>query len=147
MINSLKAYLISKYSLCLNQGIEVADKSNKEIGDYGEKVACRYIQSLGGKVLYQNYRGPRGGELDIVVRDRNVLAFVEVKTRTKKTDYSRPMDAVDIKKRNYIIRGAHAWIKMLKSNEHLWRYDVVEVYLLKNQKPEVHWVKRAFTEK
>lgn len=147
MIRTLKAYLISKYSPCLNQGVSVEDKSNKQIGDYGEKVACRYIQSLGAKVIYQNYRGPRGGEVDIIVRDRNVLVFVEVKTRTKKTNYSRPMDAVDFKKRNYIIRGAHAWIKMLKSKEHLWRYDVVEIYLLNEQKPEINWVKRAFTER
>lgn len=147
MIRTLKAYLISKYSLCLNQGISVGDKTNKEIGDYGEKIACRYLQSEGVKIIYKNYRGPRGGEVDVIVRDRNVLVFIEVKTRTKKTNYSRPMDAVDYKKRNYIIRGAHAWIKMLKSNEHLWRYDVVEVYLLDKQKPEVNWVKRAFTEK
>ena len=34
------------------------------------------------KVLFRNYRAPKGGEVDLVLRDGKVLVFCEVKTRT-----------------------------------------------------------------
>lgn len=120
--------------------------SNHQVGALGEKVAARYVQAHKGKVLYKNYRGPKGGEVDLIVREGEILVFVEVKTRTKKSQFSRPLDAVDGKKRDYIIRGAKAWRHMLQSDNVLWRYDVIEVYLLSGQPPEVNWIKQVFSE-
>jgi len=123
------------------------ERLNKNvIGDLGEKIAARFVQSQGGKVIFRNYRGPKGGELDIVARDKDTLCFIEVKTRTEKSEIRRPIDAVNIKKRHYIVRGGKSWLKLLKDPNVIWRYDVIEVILQQGEKPMVNWVKEAFTE-
>ena len=53
---------------------------SKAGGDYGEDLACKYLNKLGYKILERNYR-IRGGEIDIVAKDKEYLTFVEVKTR------------------------------------------------------------------
>lgn len=123
----------------------VGDKviTHIELGDLGEKMAVNYVRRQGAKVLYKNYRGPKGGELDLVVRDENTLCFVEVKTR-KRRDGSRPLDAVNAAKQELIERGARAWLKLLPHNDILWRFDVVEVTVQEGELPELCWVKDAF---
>ena len=54
--------------------------------------------------------------------------FVEVKTRHAEK-WSRPLDAVDSRKRRRIIRGAAAWLRLLDNPEVAFRFDVVEVIL------------------
>lgn len=113
-----------------------------EIGELGERIACAWLRANGCKVLYRNFRGPKGGELDIVARDGRVLAFVEVKTRTG--SWGRPLDAVDEEKRRLIRRGANAWLHLLGTREVPWRFDVAEVSLRDGCKPRVNLVKNAF---
>jgi len=114
------------------------------VGRYGEKLAARWLFVHGGKVLYRNYRGPRGGEVDIVCREGQVLAFVEVKTRTS-TAFGRPAAAVTLDKQALIVRGAAAYLRMLfQAREIPWRLDVVEVLLIPGEKPAVNWIKGAF---
>jgi len=114
-----------------------------QIGDLGEDIADHFLWANGRKVLYRNYRGPRGGELDIVARHGEVLTFVEVKTRTSE-GFGRPLDAVTVEKQKYIERGANAWLNLLKSRDMIWRFDVVEVILIEGEKPKVNIVEEAF---
>lgn len=114
------------------------------IGELGEKIACSALKSRGRKILYRNYRGPKGGEIDIVARDGEILSFVEVKTRRKR-DTSRPLDAVNKKKQELIKRGGNSWLGLLDTTEFIWRYDVVEVELIDGEVPEVTVVEGAFS--
>ena len=82
----------------------------------------------GYKILYRNFRGRSGGEIDIVCRDRDTLVFVEVKTRTRE-DFGRPFDAVDRDKQKRIARGGLAWLRLLDDPDILFRFDVVEVII------------------
>ncbi len=52
-------------------------------GARGEKLACRFLKRNGYKILFRNFRGRSGGEIDVVCRDNDTLVFVEVKTRTR----------------------------------------------------------------
>ena len=113
------------------------------IGELGENIACSALKSQGRKILYRNYRGPQGGEVDIVARDGDILSFVEVKTRRKR-DTSRPLDAVNKKKQELIKRGGRSWLGLLKETDFIWRYDVVEVELIDGEVPEVTVVNAAF---
>lgn len=113
------------------------------IGELGERIACSALRSRGRKILYRNYRGPKGGEIDIVARDGEVLSFVEVKTRRKR-DTSRPLEAVNKKKQELIKRGGNSWLGLLKESDFIWRYDVVEVELVDGEVPEVTVVEGAF---
>ncbi len=117
--------------------------SHIKIGKLGERMAAIKLRAEGRKILYRNYRGTRGGEIDIVARDRDVLTFVEVKTRKKRMT-GRPLDAVTPEKQKYIKRGAQSWLNMLKTEDFQWRYDVVEVELTEGKRPEITVINGAF---
>src|SRR6266481_1566060 len=112
-------------------------------GARGEKLARRYLRRNGYKVLFRNFRGRSGGEIDIVCRDNDTLVFVEVKTRTRE-DFGRPVEAVDRQKQKRISRGALVWLRMLDNPDILFRFDVVEVIVADNAKPRVELIKNAF---
>ena len=114
-----------------------------QIGDLGESIACSHLRASGRKVLYRNYRGPKGGEIDIVARDGEVLSFVEVKTRTHQ-GYGRPLDAVDQAKQELIERGANSWLHLLGSRDIPWRFDVVEIILEEGQLPSINVINNVF---
>jgi putative endonuclease len=147
-VPSLFPFLYRQFSRLLNRPCRITGKdgqklSHLEIGSLGERVAVARLRANGRRVLYRNYRGPRGGEIDIVARDGDTLSFVEVKTRTRK-GYGRPLDAVDVAKQELIERGANAWLNLLGTREIPWRFDVVEVILSDGELPEVTVVENAF---
>src|SRR6059036_3822520 len=144
----------------MNLGLvrSIADLSNrwrsrfsrsKELSDHirlgtrGEKLASRFLRQNGYKVLYRNFRGHRGGEIDIVCRDDDTLVFVEVKTRTGE-DFGRPVAAVDRQKQKRVSRGGLAWLRMLDNPDILFRFDVVEVIVADDAKPRLELIKNAF---
>lgn len=116
---------------------------NQKVGNLGEELARRFLWSRGLKVLYQRYRAPGGGEVDIVARDRKTLVFCEVKTRTS-TSLGRPADAVNLEKRRLITRGANRWLKELGFIPENYRFDIVEVVLRANAVPEINHLKDQF---
>src|SRR5437762_8268971 len=115
-----------------------------ELGARGENLACRFLKKNGYKILYRNFRGRTGGEIDVVCRDRDTLVFVEVKTRTRE-DFGRPLDAVNRDKRNRISRGGLAWLRLLDDPDILFRFDVVEVIIAKGTEPRLEILRNAFS--
>jgi len=111
------------------------------LGAWGERVAAKELKRRGFKILYRNYRGPHGGEIDLVCRDREILVFVEVKTRSRE-EHSRPLDAVNRKKQKLIQRGALAWLRLLGRPDLTFRFDVVEV--IASKPPEIRVIENAF---
>lgn len=112
-------------------------------GARGEKLARRFLKRSGYKILFRNFRGRTGGEIDIVCRDHDTLVFVEVKTRTRE-DFGRPLLAVDRAKQKRISRGALAWLRMLENPDILFRFDVVEVMIADGVQPRIELIKNAF---
>ena len=113
------------------------------LGARGEKLAARYLRRHGFKILYRNFRGRQGGEIDLVCRDRDTLAFVEVKTRTRE-DFGRPLDAVNRSKQRRISLGALAWLRLLGNPDILFRFDVVEITMADVAAPRVELIRNAF---
>ena len=68
----------------------------RRLGERGETIAARHLCRLGLVLLDRNWRCD-AGEIDLVLRDGNVLVICEVKTRTS-TDYGAPLEAVDRRK-------------------------------------------------
>lgn len=113
------------------------------IGVLGEKIARAWLRANGAKVLYKNFKAPRGGEVDIVAREGKLLLFTEVKTR-RAGGVGRPLDAVDRAKEKLIERGANEWLRLLGTREIPWRFDVIEVILTDGEKPLVRRVENIF---
>src|ERR1700680_5119570 len=113
------------------------------LGIRGEKLACRFLRRNGYRVLYRNFRGRSGGEIDIVCRDKDMLVFVEVKTRARE-DFGRPIEAVDRRKQKRVSRGGLAWLRMLDNHAIIFRLDVVEVIIAEDAKPRLELIKNAF---
>jgi len=112
-------------------------------GARGEKLACRFLRRNGYKILYRNFKGRSGGEIDVVCRDRDTLVFVEVKTRASE-DFGRPIAAVDRQKQKRISRGGLNWLRMLDNPDILFRFDVVEVIIAEDVRPRLELIKNAF---
>lgn len=142
----------------MNTGLvrSIADLSNRwrsrflpsrpqhlRLGTRGEKLAGQFLRRNGYKILYRNFRGRSGGEIDIVCRDRDTLVFVEVKTRTRE-DFGRPFDAVDRNKQKRIARGGLAWLRLLDDPDILFRFDVVEVIIAEGANPQIELLRNAF---
>lgn len=105
------------------------------LGRLGERLAARHLRRHGFKVLYRNFRPPHGGEIDIVCREKKTLVFVEVKTRAPGGP-GRPADAVDPAKEEALIRGAQAWLRLLRNPGVPVRLDIVEV-IIGSGRPEI----------
>jgi putative endonuclease len=101
-------------------------------GRRGEEDAYFYLRTRGYVMVARNYRTARHhGEIDLIVWDKDVLCFVEVKTRT--TRAVKPAEAaVDRKKRRdlkIVIRDYLRSVPAKQSSEPpQWRFDVVTVY-------------------
>ena len=113
------------------------------LGTRGEKLASQFLKRSGYKILYRNFRGRTGGEIDLVCRDGDTLVFVEVKTRTSE-DFGRPFEAIDRDKRKRISRGGLAWLRLLDDPDILFRFDVVEVIIAEGAPPRLELIQNAF---
>jgi putative endonuclease len=113
------------------------------MGDYGEKVAVDWLRANNCKILARNFKGRKGGEVDIVASDGEQLLFTEVKTRQKDA-MLRGLAAVNRKKQALIQRGANEWLRRLRTREIPWRFDVIEVEVSNGEKPIVRRIENVF---
>ena len=79
----------------------------RALGEYGERLAARHLEAQGMVVLDRNWRCV-AGELDLVLRDGDVLVACEVKTRTS-VDFGTPHEAVGPAKLDRLLRLVAAW--------------------------------------
>ncbi len=113
------------------------------MGDYGENVAADWLRANNCKILARNFKGRKGGEVDIVARKGGQLLFTEVKTR-QKDSLMRGLSAVNRKKQALILRGANEWLRRLGTREVPWRFDVIEVEVSEGEKPVVRRIENVF---
>ena len=109
--------------------------TNKQTGNYGEQLACQYLQRLGYKILERNFR-IRGGEIDIIARDKDTLVFVEVKTRYSK-DYGNPLESITPWKIKHLIRTSKFYTLKNKLFNTPLRIDAVSVDLTDGENIEL----------
>ncbi len=111
-------------------------------GELGEGAAKRHLQKLGLKFLAANFRSERG-EIDLIFRDDDCLAFVEVKTRSSE-EWTRPAAAVNAERRRRLSRTALDYLRLLKNPPVKIRFDIVEVLLAEGKVREVRHLPNTF---
>jgi len=115
---------------------------NLALGAHGEELAARHVQAAGMEIIARNWRC-RYGELDLVIRDAGVTAFVEVKTRSGR-NFGPPTEAVTFAKRQRIRRLALLWLSEQDGPWQRVRFDVVSVLLAKDAEPAIEHLKAVF---
>jgi len=81
----------------------------ERLGKQGEAAVRDYLCTEGFETLAENWRYSRLGELDLVMRDGEVLVFVEVKTRLNR-NYGSPLEAINERKQTQLLMLAEAFI-------------------------------------
>ena len=110
-------------------------ETTKQIGNFGERMAVRYLRLHGYTVKERNWRSGHM-EIDIIAANFKTLAFVEVKTRTytKETIHEAPPPSVAVKseKQRLTRRAAkdYLWQHPTKKSP---RMDVIEVWLIRDE--------------
>ncbi len=94
------------------------------LGQQGEEIARRYLRSHGYRIVARNWRC-RFGEIDLIARDGETLAFIEVKTRTG-TGFGGAEGAVTPHKRARLIATARQYMSEIGA-EIAMRFDVVAI--------------------
>ncbi len=100
-------------------------KSTRQIGNLGEDLACKILKQHGYKIMARNFT-IRGGEIDIIARDKEILVFVEVKTRYG-NEFGYAREAVTPWKLHYLKKAALFYITQTNWGERPYRFDLVAI--------------------
>jgi len=114
---------------------------HNDTGVRGEELAINYLINKGYTILEQNWRHRRT-EIDIIARHKEVLVFVEVKTRSD--DYfGEPASYADDKKMKRIATGATVYMNQIN---HDWevRFDIIGVLIKNPQRAEIRHYEDAY---
>jgi len=116
-------------------------KENLYLGSSGEDAAVDLLKKRGYRILARNYK-TKLGEIDIIARDKDTLAFIEVKARHSDR-FGLPQEAVSVSKQRQISKAALIFLKEHSLLEKKARFDVVSVVYSKD-KPQLDLIKNAF---
>lgn len=98
--------------------------NKREIGDFYEEKAVKFLEEQGFEILERNFRC-KIGEIDIVAKEQEYLVFVEVKYR-KNVRLGLPQEAVDWRKQQKIRKVSDYYRMVNRIGENIpIRYDVV----------------------
>ncbi|MCR9095025.1 MAG: YraN family protein [bacterium] len=89
-------------------------RARRSLGREGEERAARHLEARGYQIVARNVRAARV-EIDLIVRGRGAIVFVEVKTRRRDSRgvfgrHASAAEAVDARKQARLRRGAAAWL-------------------------------------
>jgi putative endonuclease len=119
----------------------------RRTGVRGETYAYWYLRNMGYVFVARNYM-PRGmkGEIDMIGYDGATLAFVEVRTRTVREEFTAlPELSVTTDKQRVLIRTAQRFLLERRAGNCPCRFDVLAIDNQKGLPPEVRLHKDAFS--
>jgi putative endonuclease len=113
------------------------------LGSRWEKIALDHLSANGLTLIERNYRC-RMGEIDLVMRQSNLLVFVEVRYR-KKSRFATAAESVDRHKQRKLAQAAAAFLgQNPRYREHVTRFDVVAFDATSNDQCTLQWLRDAF---
>lgn len=95
------------------------------IARWGEEMAQRFLSERGLSPIERNW-STREGELDLVMREGEVIVFVEVKARTSDL-FGSPEEALTSRKRGRLLKAAWAYLEAHDLMDREWRLDFVAI--------------------
>ena len=98
---------------------------HNELGKLGEELAVEFLQKNGYKILETNWTFQKA-EIDIIAKKENILAIVEVKTRSS-LDFGLPQDAVKPKKIQLLVKAVNEYV-VSNDLEIDVRFDIIALH-------------------
>ena len=110
-------------------------------GKRAEEISAHFLEKNGLKILDRNYHC-RGGEIDLICKEKQTFVFVEVRLR-QSLAYGGAGESIDLPKQRKIILAATHYLQQ----HHLWdkscRFDCI--LLDKEDEGRIEWIKNAFS--
>lgn len=117
---------------------------NNLVGAWGEALAAEYLRKKRYEVVAAGYHC-RFGEIDLIVKDRKYIVFVEVKLR-KSADFAKALEYVDRRKQDRLRITASMYLSQNPTALQP-RFDVIEIYAPEGtatRRPEIYHLEDAF---
>ena len=111
-------------------------------GAKAERMVMWYLVFRGYRLLEHNYTVGHK-EIDLIMRKRGMIAFVEVKARRKIDGRFPPHLSVDAVKRKNVVSAAKVYVLREKLSGFILRFDVAEVDLSSRR---INYIRNAYTE-
>ncbi|MDD5940695.1 MAG: YraN family protein [Lachnospiraceae bacterium] len=120
--------------------------NHRRIGAVMEDMAADFVVSNGGRIIARNYHDGRKGEIDLIIEEKGVLAFAEVKYRGS-LRCGAPEDSVTAEKQRTIRRAAEFYLyreRRISAADLSVRFDVISILRTGPSQVHVRWIRGAF---
>lgn len=97
---------------------------HNELGKLGEELAVDFLQQKGYEILETNWVFDKA-EVDIIAQKNEILAIIEVKTRSS-TDFGLPQDFVKPKKIQLLVKAVNEYILQNDLDVEV-RFDIIAI--------------------
>lgn len=101
---------------------------HNELGQLGEDLAVDFLRTNGYEIIDRNWRFQKA-EVDIIARKKDVLAVVEVKTRSS-LEFGLPQDFVNQKKIQLLVKAINEYV-VSKDLDVTVRFDIIAIHYTK----------------
>ena len=98
---------------------------HNELGKLGEELAVEFLRKNGYEILETNWTFQKA-EIDIIAQKENILAVVEVKTRSS-LEFGLPQDFVKPKKIQLLVKAINEYV-VSKDLDIEVRFDIIAVH-------------------
>lgn len=98
---------------------------HNELGKLGEELAVEFLQQNGYDILETNWTFQKA-EIDIIAQKENILAVVEVKTRSS-IEFGLPQDFVKPKKILLLVKAVNEYVISNDLDVEV-RFDIIAIY-------------------
>ena len=95
-----------------------------ETGKWGEEIAAAYLREKGHVILERDWRSGHR-DIDIITQEKDMLVFVEVKTRRNR-DIADPITAVNPQKQYNLLAAINHYLRC-KHISTQYRFDVITI--------------------
>ncbi|MEZ7498305.1 YraN family protein [Flavobacterium sp. Arc3] len=98
---------------------------HNDLGKLGEEMAVEFLRKEGYIILNTNWTFQKA-EIDIIAKKENILAIVEVKTRSS-LEFGLPQDFVKPKKIQLLVKAVDAYVNEKEIDVDV-RFDIIAIH-------------------
>ena len=113
---------------------------HNELGKKGEQLAVDFLIKNGYDIVERNYHFDKA-EVDIIAKQNDILAIIEVKTRSTR-DFGNPQDFVKPKQIKNLVKAVDEYVTVNELDVEV-RFDIIAI-VNQNNKYDIEHIEDAF---